>query len=200
MPSKTKSAMWRTKQHNFKSQPSCWTALPSLVKPALILHDDYHEPTNKRNNCRQSHGHPPFAFCPPCYSSWHDDLTKLSITAALLVAALTCGASTIEGKVVGVSDGDTITVLDSSKMQHKIRLSGIDAPEKAQPFGNRSKESLSDLVFDNPVTVDTDKRDRYGRNVGKVLIDVTDANLEQIKPGTAWHYKAYEREQPDVDR
>lgn len=125
---------------------------------------------------------------------------KFTIVAALLLAALTCGAATIEGRVVGVSDGDTITVLDANNTQHKIRLSGIDAPEKKQPFGQRSKESLSDLVFNKPVTVDTDTQDRYGRKVGKVLVDGQDANLEQIRRGMAWHYKAYEREQPLLDR
>lgn len=62
--------------------------------------------------------------------------------------------------MVGVADGDTITLLDADKVQHKIRLSGIDAPEKAQAFGNRSKQSLSDLVFAKAVTVDTEKRDK----------------------------------------
>ena len=70
-----------------------------------------------------------------------------------LLFGLSCQARTIEGRVVGVADGDTVTVLDADKVQHKIRLSGIDAPEKAQAFGNRSKESLSDLVFSKTVTV-----------------------------------------------
>jgi endonuclease YncB( thermonuclease family) len=77
-----------------------------------------------------------------------------------LLFGLACNAATIEGRVVRLADGDTITVLDSTNTQHKIRLSGIDAPEKSQPFGNRSKESLSDLVFSKTVTVDTGKRDR----------------------------------------
>lgn len=98
------------------------------------------------------------------------------------------------------ADGDTITVLDDSNTQHKIRLEGIDAPEKKQPFGQRSKESLSDLVFSKTVSVETGKTDRYGREVGKVLIDDTDANLLQVQRGFAWHYKAYEREQPATDR
>ncbi len=125
---------------------------------------------------------------------------KFTIVAALLLAALTWGAATIEGRVVGVADGDTVTMLDTEKVQHKIRLSGIDAPEKKQPFGQRSKESPSDLVFNKPVTVDTDKQDRYGRKVGKVLVDGQDANLEQVKRGMAWHYKTYEREQSANDR
>ena len=104
------------------------------------------------------------------------------------------------GDVVGVADGDTITVLDADKVQHKIRLTGIDAPEKKQPFGNRSKQSLSDMVFNKIVTVETDKRDRYGRELGKVLAGGKDVNLEQVRAGLAWHYKAYERTQSAADR
>lgn len=117
-----------------------------------------------------------------------------------LFFGLTCHAETIEGRVIGVADGDTVTVLNADKVRHKIRLSGIDAPEKTQAFGKRSKESLSDLVFSKVVTVDTDKKDRYGRDVGKVLVDGLDANLEQVKRGFAWHYKAYQREQSFNDR
>ncbi len=109
-------------------------------------------------------------------------------------------AETYQGRAVGVSDGDTITVLDASDTQHKVRLSGIDAPEKSQPFGQRSKQSLSDLVFGKVVTVESTKRDRYGREVGKVLAGGLDVNLEQVRRGLAWHYKAYEREQPAEDR
>ncbi|MDI1238661.1 MAG: thermonuclease family protein [Polaromonas sp.] len=107
---------------------------------------------------------------------------------------------TIEGKVVRVSDGDTITVLDQSKTQHKIRLSGIDAPEKGMPFGQKSKDNLSDMVAGKEVTVETTKLDRYGRNVGKVLVEGLDANLAQVEAGFAWHYKAYQREQSGADR
>lgn len=106
----------------------------------------------------------------------------------------------ITGKVVSVADGDTITVLDADKTQHKIRLNGIDAPEKAQPFGQLSKQSLSDLVFGKTVQIDANKVDRYGREVGKVLVDGVDTNLEQVRRGLAWHYKAYQREQQPEDR
>lgn len=95
-------------------------------------------------------------------------------------------AEILSGRVVGIADGDTITVLDNTNTQHKIRLAGIDAPEKKQPFGNNSKKMLSSLVFGKTVDVDWDKRDRYGRLVGKVIIDGVDANLEQIKYGLAW--------------
>jgi len=117
-----------------------------------------------------------------------------------LLSALTCNASTIEGRVVGIADGDTVTVLDADNVQHKIRLGSIDAPEKKQPFGQRSKESLSALVFDKTVTVATTKRDRYGRAVGKIMVNGMDANLAQVSRGFAWHYKAYQREQSANDR
>lgn len=109
-------------------------------------------------------------------------------------------ADTRLGRVVGVSDGDTVTALDESKTEHKVRLSGVDAPEKKQAFRNVSKQHLADLVFGGTVTVKTSKRDRYRREVGKVIVGGTDANLEQVRAGLAWHYKKYEREQSPDDR
>lgn len=122
----------------------------------------------------------------------------LSIIA--LLYGLSCHATTIEGIVVGIADGDTVTVLDGRKVQHKVRLAGIDAPEKSQSYGQRAKDSLSRLVFRAEVTVQTSKKDKYGREVGKVLVGGLDANLEQVRRGFAWHYKAYEREQSPEDR
>jgi endonuclease YncB( thermonuclease family) len=136
----------------------------------------------------------------PGFSFGKMNITKL-LTALALASALACSsAATITGRVVAVADGDTVTVLDASNTQHKIRLSGIDAPEKNQPFGMRSKQSLSDLVFDRQVDVETDKRDKYGREVGKILITGQDVNLTQVTRGFAWHYKQYEREQSANDR
>ena len=97
----------------------------------------------------------------------------------LLVAftAFICNSSfsfadtrTIEGIVVHVADGDTITVLDSNKVQHRVRLAGIDAPEKGQPFGNASRKRLRKLVAGKEVRVEFDKFDHYGRIVGKSRI------------------------------
>jgi len=109
-------------------------------------------------------------------------------------------AATLQGKVVSVADGDTIKVLDATNTQHKIRLQGIDAPEKAQPFGQKSKQSLSQLVYNKQVTVEYQKKDKYGRTLGKVLHNGTDVCLEQIKLGMAWHYKQYKSDQPKEDR
>jgi endonuclease YncB( thermonuclease family) len=94
-------------------------------------------------------------------------------------------ANIIHGRVVGVSDGDSVTVIDANKTQYKIRLAGIDAPEKAQAYGQKSKQSLSDLVFGKQVDVEWSKRDRYGRTVGKLMLGGVDINLEQIKNGMA---------------
>lgn len=127
-------------------------------------------------------------------------LARPLILFATLLAIAPAHADTLQGRVVGVADGDTVTVLDSSNTQWKIRLMGIDAPEKKQAFGSKSKESLSALVFNKAVSVKDSKRDKYGRTVGKILADGVDANLEQVKAGMAWHYKKYQSEQTADDR
>jgi len=124
---------------------------------------------------------------------------KIAFAVLLLVSSL-AHAGPYEGRVVGVSDGDSITVLDSAKRQHKVRLAGIDAPELKQAFGQASKRSLSALVFGKTVVVETEKRDRYDRQIGKVLVEGRDANLAQIEAGFAWHYKQYAAEQSDIDQ
>ena len=121
------------------------------------------------------------------------------LTIALLLPCLSL-ADIITGRVVAITDGDTIRVLDTNNTQFKIRLSGIDAPEKKQAFGNVSKQSLSEMIAGKEVTIDYNKRGRYGRIIGKVLLDSKDINLEQVKRGLAWHYKQYEREQEVGDR
>ena len=110
------------------------------------------------------------------------------------------GAQTLTGRVVRIADGDTITVLDSTNTQHRIRLQGIDAPESHQAYGSQSKQNLSAMIFDKDVTVTYEKIDQYGRIVGKILLDGKDMNLEQVKAGLAWHYKFYEDEQTPEDR
>jgi endonuclease YncB( thermonuclease family) len=104
------------------------------------------------------------------------------------------------GRVVRIADGDTITLLDSINVQHRIRLQGIDAPESHQAFGERSKSNLSAMIFDMQVTAVCDKTDQYQRQVCKIVFDDKDINLEQVKAGMAWHYKDYEREQSPADR
>jgi len=123
----------------------------------------------------------------------------LAIVASLCWA-LAAHALSYEGVVVKVKDGDTITLLDSDERSHEVRLAGIDAPEKKQAFGQRSKQSLSDLAYMRKATVHFDKKDRYGREVGKILVNERDVNLEQIKRGMAWVYRQYQRELSKEDR
>lgn len=109
-------------------------------------------------------------------------------------------ADTMSGRVVGVTDGDTLVLLDAKRVQHKIRLSGIDAPEKAQPFGDRSKASLSALAFDQDVTADCPKKDRYGRDVCVVVVRGKDIGLAQVADGMAWWYQKYAKQQTSEAR
>ena len=132
--------------------------------------------------------------------------TRDGIVRALLCGTLAAGTSvgaladTLQGLVVAVLDGDTVTVLDESNVQHRVRLAGIDAPEKGQPFGQRSKEGLSSLTYMRQASVEWHKLDRYGRVIGKVLVDGRDVNLAQVASGLAWHYAAYAKEQAPADR
>jgi endonuclease YncB( thermonuclease family) len=116
-----------------------------------------------------------------------------------LLCSLNAWGEILTGKVVGVSDGDTLTVLVDLKPV-KIRVAGIDAPEKAQPFGQRSKQALSECAFGKVVEVEWNKVDRYGRTLGKVISGDVDCGLLQVESGLAWHYKAYVKEQPLADQ
>lgn len=97
----------------------------------------------------------------------------------------------ITGKVVGVADGDTLTILDDSKAQHKIRLADIDAPEKGQPYGNRATQHLKALVAGKQVTADCREKDKYGRDVCTVKVDGIDVNANLVASGHAWVYEQY---------
>ena len=98
----------------------------------------------------------------------------------------------MRGRVVKVADGDTITVLDAAKTQHKIRLNAIDAPEKSQAFGEASRKHLAALVAGKDVRVEYAKRDKYGRILGIVFVDGRDVNLEMLRAGFVWHYKRFD--------
>ena len=126
-------------------------------------------------------------------------MKKLLLIFVLFLSNIV-NAKTIEGLVVGVADGDTITLLDQQKNTYKIRLQGIDAPEKKQAFGEKSKQSLHDLVHGKQVRIEYDKEDKYGRIVGKITLDDLDICLQQLVLGMAWHYKKYQNEQSVADR
>lgn len=92
---------------------------------------------------------------------------------------------------MSVADGDTITVLDADKVQHRIRLDGIDSPEKKQAFGTKGKERMIEKVADKEVVVQWKKKDQYGRILGDVHLGKRHINLEMVQDGLAWHYKQY---------
>jgi micrococcal nuclease len=117
---------------------------------------------------------------------------RLSLIVAAVFGLGAGPAEPLHLRVVGVHDGDTITGLDDSKTQFKIRLDAIDAPELGQPFGQASKKALSEKVFGKNVVVIAKTKDKYGRTVGHVMIDGRDVNLEMLEAGMAWHYKHYD--------
>ena len=115
----------------------------------------------------------------------------------------------INGKVVSVTDGDTIRVLDSQNIQHRVRLTGIDAPEQGQPFSTRSKQHLASMLADKDVFVESDISDRYGRILGKVWVKPSDChncgktldtNHAQLLAGMAWWYRYYAKQQSPEDQ
>ena len=117
----------------------------------------------------------------------------LCVLLAVLCLLPTAAADRISGRVVGVTDGDTIRLL-VGRREERIRLHGIDAPEKGQPWGDQAKRNLSAGVYDRDVVVEVRERDRYGRLVGVVWIGREDAGLAQVRAGLAWAYVEYSRE------
>lgn len=109
-------------------------------------------------------------------------------------------ANDINGRIIAITDGDTIRLLTPDHTLYKVRLAGIDAPEKNQAFGQRSKQTLAECAMDKEARIDANKTDRYGRTVGKVIVNGIDCNLRQVKLGMAWHYKKYGNEQNVDDK
>lgn len=119
-------------------------------------------------------------------------MKKITITTCIVMLTITTTqAKMLSGKVIKIADGDTLTVLEYPQTQHRIRLAQIDAPEKAQDFGQKSKQSLSDMCFGKMASVDVVDTDRYNRKVGIVTCGGIEANYEQIKNGMAWKYDQY---------
>lgn len=106
----------------------------------------------------------------------------------LFVVAFSVSAD-ISGRIVRVLDGDTVEMLKPGNQLTRIRLAGIDAPEKSQPFGQRSRQELSSMVAQRHVTVTGSETDRYGRLLGTVWFGMTDVNAEQVRKGLAWAYR-----------
>ena len=121
------------------------------------------------------------------------------IAIALMLMTLAAHSDTLTGHVVGISDGDTLTLL-VDRQQYKIRIAGIDAPERHQAWGDKSKLNISRLSFNKTAVADCPKVDRWGRQICKVTVNAVDLGLEQIKDGMAWWYKKYAKEQSTDDR
>jgi micrococcal nuclease len=127
---------------------------------------------------------------------------KRHATRALLCLLLVFPvlADTLQGRVARVIDGDTVVLLDASNQQRRIRLAGIDAPERKQPFGQKSKQYLAAQIAGQEVSVDWHKLDRYHRIVGKIIHDGKDVDLAMVRAGLAWWYRHYAHEQSPADR
>jgi endonuclease YncB( thermonuclease family) len=136
-------------------------------------------------------------------------VTFRMINLTLLLCCCPLVHADIIGRVVAVTDGDAIEVLDSSNAMHKVRLAGIDAPERGQPFGAASTENLARMVVGKQVLVESSKSNRYGCTSGKVWVQPADcptcgktlnANHAQVLAGMAWWYQYFNKEQSPEDR
>ncbi len=137
---------------------------------------------------------------------------RLILLITVFIASV-CHGDIMESRVVRIVDGDTLVVLDSNKVQHRIRLGGIDTPERGQPFGNRAKQNLARLAGGNKARVDWYKKDRWSRLIGTVWVQSPDTSCQaetcpktldvamaQLTQGLAWHFKRYAHEQPEEQR
>jgi endonuclease YncB( thermonuclease family) len=132
--------------------------------------------------------------------SWHPAIAVRLLVAALVLfgafqpAILAFAEHVVTGRIVGVHDGDTVTLLTPEKRQIRIRLYGIDAPEGSQPYGAKSKQALSDLCFGRTVTASYVDTDRYGRMVARVYAKGSDINADMVRRGAAWVYRKYTKD------
>lgn len=117
-------------------------------------------------------------------------IRNIILFLTFLYPVLVLGQTTLEGKVVAIADGDTLTIL-VDRTQHKIRLAEIDTPERRQAWYQKAKDALSELVFSKEVSVTVTTKDRYGRLIGRVYIYDLDVNAELVRNGHAWVYRKY---------
>lgn len=120
-------------------------------------------------------------------------MLRIAIATSFALAVSFSASADFTGQVVGVADGDSITVL-RDREQVKVRLVDIDAPESVQPFGNRSKQALEALVKGQAVLVVERGKDRYQRTLGRIYRGDLDVNAEQVREGMAWVYRQYARD------
>lgn len=127
-------------------------------------------------------------------------LRSAVLVVAVLLSHAQSAAEEFRGRIVGITDGDTLAVLTPARVQKKVRLAGIDAPEKGQAFGQAAKRQLSELAFQQEASVRWDKEDRYGRIVGVVVVNGEDVGLALLRSGFAWHFKRYAHDQSASER
>lgn len=134
---------------------------------------------------------------------------RTTVPILVILISTQCAAARLECTIISVADGDTLTCLTAGKKQEKIRLRGIDAPERKQPYGTRSKQNLADMAYGKTATILWDKRDRWKRIIGTVWVEPADClgcghTLEvgraQLASGMAWWYERYAKEQPPEER
>lgn len=127
-------------------------------------------------------------------------LVAVSMLALVALCASAQPIERLEGRVVAVHDGDTITILDRQERQQRVRLAGIDAPEIGQPYGRAAKNALGRRLHERWVRVDVVKLDHYGRFVGKVTETGRDVGRDQVAAGMAWWLRVFAHEQSPEDR
>jgi micrococcal nuclease len=125
--------------------------------------------------------------------------SRLSATDCDFIKSTVPAVQSIRGKVVGITDGDTLTVLDTDEKQHKVRLEGIDAPESHQAYGTLARKALSAKTFQKDVVVETHGQDKYGRTLGHIFADGHWINRELVQEGWAWHYREYSKSEVLAD-
>jgi endonuclease YncB( thermonuclease family) len=113
------------------------------------------------------------------------------LAAFVVLFVQAAAAADLKGRVVGITDGDTLTLLTDRREQVRIRLVEIDTPERQQPYGARARQALSDLAFGRSVRVAVQDTDRYGRTVGRIYAGNQDVNAEMVRRGAAWVYRRY---------
>jgi len=118
----------------------------------------------------------------------------MKIFLLFFLLLLSPGDERILGKIIGVTDGDTVVLLTQEKTQIKVRLDAIDCPESRQAFGQRAKQFTSDFCFGKEAVLISHGKDRYGRTLGLIIIGKYTLNYELLKAGYAWHYKRYNKE------
>ena len=128
------------------------------------------------------------------------NFSRITILAFFILSYSISYGETVEGRVISVTDGDTLTILTTDNTQMKIRLAGIDAPERRQSYGEKSKEHLASLIYQKIVSVEHSGIDKYQRTLGKIFFNELDINLEQISHGFAWHYRTYAKNQSIEDQ